>query len=507
MSDRREASARSPDAANGRTPSGPGSDRERVLLLECRLEQMRAALATARDDADQVREQLAVVAARETEHARRYCLIHEELAEARAEIAVLHRHLERSEALRAEIAGHLFEGDVGEDREELLRLRRKALAEDQRAMVSDRSLARLRARVEELVASRETLLTRVAEWQQLIRRDGPEAADLSEFLAELRREILDLERRGATSDAREAKLRERLALAGIDPEHDAQAAVVPKPGDAPEADETEEQEATAANEADPSPPAKVSAPADTSDPADTNATAETGDPAGTSVPAEAGPPVEASASGLEAAVASEDEAGVASGDEARDDLPDEPEPELELEDQVAASDDPGAPAVSYEDRVVPAAAASTSSRTDALVAELLDAQLPELRADLLLRLGRTGDTGAADTIRPWTKSSEPSVRAAAYEALGRLLEREPMELAPHLERGLLDGDARVRRRVVLATATARGLEQHGLLEPLRDDSDPQVRRLVRQVLRQAPSAGSPPEASPEPSVPKTSSRV
>ena len=439
MTDRREASARSPDAAELRTSPGRGPDRERVLLLECRLEQMRAALATARDEADHVRSQLSDVAARETEHARRYCMIHEELAEARAEIAVLHRHLDRSEALRAEIAGHLFEGGVGEDTEELIKLRRRALAEDQRAMVSDRTVTRLRARVEELIASRETLLTRIAEWQQLIRKEGPDAADLSEFLAELRREILDLERRGQTADAREARLRDRLALAGIDPDESESGESLADPDAVDESEEhaePQEEEATAAGEP----------------------------------------------------TAADEPEGTAAGGTPEP----ESEPEFELESEAGLESEPDAVPV-----VVEASAAPTSSRTDSLVAELLDAQLPELRADLLLRLGRTGDTGAAHTVHPWTKSSEPSVRAAAYEALGRLLEREPEALEPHLRRGLSDADARVRRRVVLAAATARGLDPHALLDALREDSDAQVRRLIRQVLRQAPSAGAPSGPSTE----------
>lgn len=490
MSDRREASASSPDAGNDRGAPGPGSDRKRVLLLECRLEQMQAALATAREEADHVRGKLAEVAARETEHARRYCLIHEELAEARAEIAVLHRHLERSEALRAEIAGHLFEGGVGEDTEELIRLRRKALAEDQRALISDRTVTRLRARVEELVASRETLLTRIAEWQQLIREDGPEAADLSEFLAELRREILDLERRGASSDAREAKLRERLALAGIElDEEGEQRAGTPDELPAAETHSTTAEPPVA------EPVVAESATAEAADEPSEATIAEVMIPE----PETADVPVEATA---EPEPADSEEAQTTDGPTAEAEPADAPE--------KAVPDEPEPAAVEValpESHGAPSGPPPTTSRTDALIAELLDAQLPELRADLLLRLGRTGDLGAADTVRPWTRSSEPSVRAAAYEALGRLLEREPKALEPHLRSGLSDADARVRRRVVLATATARGLEPHALLDGLREDSDPQVRRLVRQVLRQAPSADLSSDAVAGPSVPKRFSRV
>ncbi len=468
MSDRREASAGSPDAGTRGARPAPASDRERVLLLECRLEQAAAAVAEARAEADRARNKLAEAASRETEHARRFCLIHEELAEARAEIALLHRHLERSEALRSEIAGHLFEGGARDDTEELMRLRRKALAEDQRAMVSERTVARLRERVEELVSSRETLLTRIAEWQQLIREDGPEAADLSEFLAELRREILDLEHRSATGDAREARLREQLASAGIDPDPEV-AETEPAVAEDPEPATVEEAEPAAVEDSEPT-AAEDPEPAAAEEPEPAVATDE--------VPAEPEHVVEPDAAAdpddaLESAAAAEPEATA------------EPEPAAE----------PAAPVAHAE------------ARTDALVSELLDARLPELRADLLLRLGRTGDASAVETIRPWSKSSEPSVRAAAYEALGRLLERDPEGLEPHLRAGLSDEDARVRRRVVLAATTARGLDRDGLLDPLREDPDPQVRRLIRQVLRRPPSFGPSSDEAHGTPVPSRTSRV
>ena len=463
MSDRREASARSPGAANGRTPPGPGSDRERVLLLECRLEEMQAALNAARDEADHVRTRLAEAAAKETHHARRFCLIHEELAEARAEIAILHRHLDRSEALRAELAGHLFEAGPTADAEELVRLRRRALAEDQRASMSDRTIARLRERIDELLSSREILLTRIAEWQQLIREDGSEAADLSEFLAELRREILDLEHRSATSEVRESRLRERLALAGVDPDRDedetAEASGAEEPGRVPAVFDPGALPG-AAVEADPPALTEPEPPSVEDEPEEVQV-------------AELDPPPAAEAAEDES-VADDQEAAVA----------EVPSSEAETEAAAPAPEN-GAELVEAGKDPAPVSV----NPTDALVSELLDAQLPELRAELLLRLGRTGDPDAVGTIGPWTKSSEPSVRAAAYEALGRLLERRPDELEPHMKSGLGDEDARVRRRVVLAAATARGLEPHALLDPLREDPDPQVRRLIRQVLRQAPAAG------------------
>lgn len=487
MSDRREASARSPGAANGRTPPGPGSDRERVLLLECRLEEMQAALNAARDEADHVRSRLAEAAAKETRHARRFCLIHEELAEARAEIAILHRHLDRSEALRAELAGHLFEAGPTADAEELVRLRRRAMAEDQRASMSDRTIARLRERVDELLSSREILLTRIAEWQRLIREDGSEAADLSEFLSELRREILDLEHRSATSDVREARLRERLALAGVDPDVDEVEASAASREEAPT-----RVAAVFDTEVDPpgqEPREREAAPA---------VTVSDVEPPAAGTDREEDAPIAGTGRDEEAPTAEVDHAEAARAPEVATDGRTSEAPSMEalrvpdvaLEVDPAATDEKAAaPAPEVAPDVPAASPPPTVSPTDALVSELLDAQLPELRAELLLRLGRTGDPEAAGAIGPWTKSSEPSVRAAAYEALGRLLERRPEELEPHVRSGLGDQDARVRRRVVLAAVTARGLEAHALLDPLREDPDPQVRRLIRQVLRQAPTAG------------------
>jgi hypothetical protein len=597
MSDRREAAARSPGAANSGTPPGPADDRERVILLECRLEQMRSALGAAREEADAARTNLAESCAREADHARRSAVLHAELAEARAEVAALHRRLERSEALKAEIEGYLFEAGARADTDELARLRTRVLVEDQRSLVNDRALARLRWRVEDLAATRETLLTRVAEWQQLIRKEGPDAADLSEFLAELRSEILELEHRNVTSEAREMFLRERLAMAGLDPDGDPaddMSAMAIGSARAEEWDEVQEpdeqdvperlellEEADSAERRD-EPPGEEPADADgagredapdRAEPSGSEAsTAElevpvgAGEPAGPETPARADQPdsTEEPVSG-EVADSADEPAGPgapagmdepvstdapASTDEpANPEVPieavdsesadaEEPlsEPPTRLDELVATTDrqsppgtpdreptgepdDAGADAPSVDialpkgtetklqpgpdDEATPSGSDGSAaaheepvptparSLTDPLIADLMAAESSARRADLLLRIGRSGDARAHKVIRPWTESLEPSVRAAAYEALGRLLERSPELLEPHLRAGLADSDPRVRRRVALATATARGLTPRLLLEPLKEDPDPQVRRVVREVLRQARSGAAP----------------
>jgi len=335
-----------------------GSDR--TFLLECRLEQLRGALDEARAEADQARIRLAEAAAREAGETQRLSAIQDEVARARAEVAALHRRLEHSEALRAKLQGHLFESEGKGDAQELVRLRREVAGARERIAASEQTASLLRARVDELVASRETLLTRVVEWQRAVRAGDPEALDLAEFIASLRRAVLDLERDNALGERREAALREQLEQAT------APAAVTPAEP--------------------PQPPA------------------------------------------------------------------------------------------------------------DDLVAALAAAKHPQDQVELLLRLGRRGGgDDAFYAIRPFATAEDPNVRAAAYQSLGRLLERDPARLEPHVRWGIADANPHVRRRVVLAAAAARGLALRPLLEPLRGDPDPQVRRIVDRILRAAPPTPQDPQ--------------
>jgi hypothetical protein len=383
MTDEQEpVSAQATAAPGGAT----GNAADRTFLLECRLDQLHSALQSARAEADVCRTRLAESAAREADQARRALALHEELASAREEIAALHRRLEHSEALRAESEGRLLESGARDEAAELSRLRRKVKTETQRADVNERTFSDLRARIEELTATRETLLTRVAEWQSLVRSGDPEAVDLSEFIAALRGDILDLEQKNVAAEKREAELREQL------------------------------ERAVAAAEAPPAPHVA---------PATRETTTETTEK-----------PVAAAA----------------------------PEP---IEAAVIAAD-------------------STEEPTEGLAGELAAAGTSESRIELLLRLGRSGGSDKDEAfyaIRRWATATEPRVRAAAFEALGRLLEDDAKRLEPHLRWGLADADPRVRRRVVLAAATARGMDLKALLAPLEADPDPQVRRVTHEVLR------------------------
>jgi hypothetical protein len=343
-----------------------GADAHRIFLLECRMEQMRAKIEEARAEAHRARALLAESTAREADHARRQRLLHEEVAAAREELGQLHHRLEHSEALRAGLEGRLFESTRPEDAGELVRLRGEVAAHRDLTAAGQQTIADLRARVAHLTASRETLLSRVAEWQLAAREGNGDAIDLAELIAMLSRDILELEHRSVTAERREGELREQLLEAG------AQGYV-------------------------------------------RSSAAETAAIEPSSRPVET-PAVEVSSN-----------------------LPDPP--------AVEASPEPVA---------APTAPSGEAESIDAIQASLV--------------------------------APDPGVRAGAYQKLGRLLEHDPDRLEPLLRQGLADPDARVRRRVVLVAAGARGLTLHRLLEPLKRDQNSQVRRVVQEVLRRAPSA-------------------
>src|SRR3989441_1072932 len=118
----------------------------------------------------------------------------------------------------------------GSDRTLLLECRLEQLrgALDEARAEADQA----RIRLPEAAAreARETLLTRVVEWHGAVRHGDTEAVDLAEFIASLRRAVLDLERDNALGERREAALREQLEQATAP----AMQAVTPEPPEPPQ---------------------------------------------------------------------------------------------------------------------------------------------------------------------------------------------------------------------------------------------------------------------------------
>src|SRR5256885_12021813 len=114
---------------------------------------------------------------------------------------------------------------------------------------------------------------------------------------------------------------------------------------------------------------------------------------------------------------------------------------------------------------------------DDLVVALAAAQNPRDQVELLLRLGRRGGGGddAFYAVRPWLTAEDPNVRAAAYQSLGRLLERDPPRLEPHVRWAIADPNPHLRGRVGLAPAAPPRRALRPPLQQLRGDPDAHVR--------------------------------
>ncbi|MFW5878313.1 MAG: HEAT repeat domain-containing protein [Myxococcota bacterium] len=416
-----EALSSTPDQSGG----GNGPLRSRILLLECRLEQLEDALRQARKEADDARESLARSAAREAELAASRAALQRDLAEARAEILGLHRKLDRSEALRSELEGRLLSaGGEGPERSSFHPLEAGPAAKD-------RIIHSLRARLDEVLASRDLLFTRIAEWKQMESEEGTGAVDLAEFISELRGEILSLE---AAAREREAEEGSATAPEVVEGSRAFDSRDEPRLGVAGDGPPAREQ-----NEA--SRPLAIVTEMNRSNREEKLCRAA---PAAADVGA-----------GLVEALAAE-----------------------------VAEASPRSCLRSAQ-RLLSLSPAAASGPIAEAIARAED---PGLQASLLLLLGRTGDERAVEAIRPWIGACRPEVRAAAYEAACRLLDCSGGDAASYLRAGLTDEAPMVRRRCILSAAVARSLSCRPLLEPLRHDPDPEVRRLIRRILSRLPPA-------------------
>ena len=204
---------------DARAPSAPRTESEalqaaleRIVFLECRVDQVEAAASAERAADDRARHALAQAAARAADGAKRLGVLEATLATQRAETAELARRLGASEAARAALEAELHGKGEGLAAE-LVAARRELAEEKRRGHVQAGALDDARARVDSLTGARERLFGKLVEWQRLA--SGTEAeVDLAELIAELRAEIVHLEHARRQAEAREAVLRLALVARG-----------------------------------------------------------------------------------------------------------------------------------------------------------------------------------------------------------------------------------------------------------------------------------------------------
>ncbi len=468
MTDRRDAEclANMERRAPGSSGYGEEMDTSASLLLECRVEWLEASLGEARAEADRAREALAFATAREAEQARRLGEVQEALAEANAEILSLWRRIDRAENLRGEQPLSSQRSGLAPDRDELFELRQEVSMGKERSQAKDRYIENLRRRLDEMSASRERLFDKVASWQRLVREDGPEAADLAEFIAELRAEILSLEGERARSEEREQALRDSLAVLQSD-----QATSTPKG----------QLQDSSLLEDDFGPGTEPRGLTDW-DEAKDDASSKDRVSNRNEIDVNRGHgPRKSSSVGLELISCHEPFSTRSSRGSTMNPSHSRSALVEALADEVVQGH--SSVRLRAARRLL---SLEGQGAAGALAAGLASAESVYLKASLLVLLGRTGDYRAIGAVRPWLKAKEAVVRSAAYEAAARLLEGNEEELAAYLRAGLSDPDPVVRRRSILAVATAKSISSRPLLDPLKSDPDTQVRRLVHKVLSTLP---------------------
>lgn len=115
-----------------------------------------------------------------------------------------------------------------------------------------------------------------------------------------------------------------------------------------------------------------------------------------------------------------------------------------------------------------------------LVSALETEEEPSIVVRLLDLLGQAGDSEVLERIRAWGGDPRAEVRAAAVEA--SLLLAAPGEREALVSRGLSDPSPWVRRRTLLASAAAVGLDVGPLAAERLDDPDRHVRRMACLAL-------------------------
>jgi hypothetical protein len=428
-----KSSQRAASTVNGRPAEAPVDLRERVVFLECRCEQLSAANEIAKAELKDARKSLAAAEQRKAASASQQHAIQALLDEKIRVLSDQSRRLSESEALRMAIEARQKLSE--EELQTQVRSARVELEQRQRdvAMLSSK-LEDARTRIETLDRSHERLYAKLFEWHSLVQAGTPDAIDLAEFIAELRAEVLSLERLLARSEARERALAAMIGAAGVDSVLAA--------------------ESSAANLPTHDAPAPAAVPPD--------------------IPAAGACTLAAGAYTLAA--------GVCTPGDVATILAAVPRPS----DRVLVErfiNELTAPTVNGLEssrlragsRLVELAGPVAAPCVASAASSTLD---PGARAQLVRVLGKAADVQVLPVAARFLSDPEPEVRIAALDACAKLAGTQSSERLELVERGLHDPDARVRRRALVHLSAVRGLDPGPRCASLLTDPDPLTRRLA-----------------------------
>jgi hypothetical protein len=397
--------------------------RERIVFLECRCEQLAAANKIANTELTHVQKALAIAEQHEKTFGERQGALQALLEEKIRALAEQSQRISESEALRFAVESRLRSSD--EERLTQARTARMELDQKQRdvAMLTSK-LEDARARIETLDRAHERLYNKLFEWHSLVQSGSPDAIDLAEFIAELRAEVLSLERLLARSEARERALAAVLGAAGVDPVLASESHAVNQPAQkTPLAD-------TAAIDA---PATGAFSPEDMA----------------TLLAAVPRPSDRVLAERFMQELIAEAAPGVDSS-------------RLRAGNRLVELVGPlSAPFI---------ASIASSTREHGA------------RAQLVRVLGKAADAQVLPVAARFLSDPEPEVRIAALDACAKLAGAQSSERLELVERGLNDPDARVRRRALVHLSAVRGLDPGPRCACLLTDPDSLTRRLACVTL-------------------------
>jgi hypothetical protein len=438
---------------------------ERICFLEWRLEQLEAALGRERAALSEKEQRLAEGLAREAGQAGRLHALTERLAALARENALYADRLLHAEGRRSAAESRLA-GAMDGPAADRAPLHHELLAERLRADEAQRTLRSAEDRLVALERAQERFFARLVHWQTSLRSQDHQEIDLAEFISELRAEIARLSAENVEGQQREEDLRRRLVEAAAGSAmrlaHEAPApAGLAQPQAEPRSGFVELQGLQISSSQPDPRELHQPTPRDDAEHASMLEAPEALEP---EPPARLDPAPEL---GLE---------------DARRGLDALPDPlrrrsALRFLEELSGRTQPQRLAAARGLRTLAGEASAP-----ALARALGRATEVSERMALLAELAQTATPLAARALIDAGGDPEPSIRIAAIEASARLAQQAPELARSMIAGGLADEDRRVRRRAVLAAASAMGLDAAETLGAGLTDEDPEVRRAIASLL-------------------------